>query len=80
MKMRQKFESFLKNSPPSFIGTKAIREIISTDGIKLRLGKSHWVMFRFSGTEPLLRIYCEAPNKEQALETLIFAKKLVEEG
>ena len=39
-----------------------MREVITTDGIKLRLGPSHWLMLRFSGTEPLLRLYCEAPD------------------
>ena len=30
-------------------------EVIRTDGIKLRMGPNHWLMLRFSGTEPLLR-------------------------
>jgi phosphomannomutase len=39
------------------------------DGIKLLLAGGHWVLIRPSGTEPLLRIYCEATTKI-ALEKL----------
>lgn len=34
----------------------------TTDGIKIRLAESQWVMVRASGTEPAVRIYAEAPN------------------
>lgn len=33
-----------------------------TDGIKITLGPSTWIMVRPSGTEPLVRIYAEAPS------------------
>ena len=53
-------------------------EVIFTDGIKLRLDERHWLMFRFSGTEPLLRIYCEAPDIEELQKNLHWAKKYAE--
>ena len=56
----------------------SILEVISTDGIKLVLDKSHWLMFRFSGTEPLLRIYCEAPSSAEVTSTLYYAKQLID--
>ena len=70
----------MKNKTPSLIGNKLVLEVVSTDGIKLILDRLHWLMFRFSGTEPLLRIYCEAPSKKQAISTLYYAKKLLEEN
>lgn len=36
-----------------------------TDGIKIRLGPSEWVMIRPSGTEPVVRVYAEAPSSER---------------
>ena len=48
--------------------------MMSIDGVKLRLGPSHWLMLRFSGTEPLLRLYCEAPSSEQVETVLAWAK------
>ncbi len=35
-----------------------------TDGIKLMLDRSSWVMVRLSGTEPIARIYAEAPTED----------------
>ncbi len=78
IEMRRNLEKFLRLETPSSIGPKAVLEVISTDGIKLVLGKSHWLMFRFSGTEPLLRIYCEAPSSSEVDSTLNFAKQLAE--
>lgn len=35
-----------------------------TDGIKIFLDDSSWVMVRLSGTEPIARIYAEAPTED----------------
>ena len=35
-----------------------------TDGIKIFLDRSSWVMVRLSGTEPIARLYAEAPTEE----------------
>jgi phosphomannomutase len=35
-------------------------------------------MLRFSGTEPLLRLYCEAPTAERVVQVLDWARKLAE--
>jgi len=78
MEMRRNLENFMKHKTPSSIGHKSVLEVISTDGIKLVLDKSHWLMFRFSGTEPLLRIYCEAPSSAEVTSTLYYAKQLID--
>ncbi len=45
-----------------------------TDGIKIIIDKSNWVMVRLSGTEPIARIYAESDSQEN-LDNL-FAKYL----
>ncbi|HYI13660.1 MAG TPA: phosphoglucomutase/phosphomannomutase family protein [Thermoanaerobaculia bacterium] len=35
------------------------------DGVKINFTDDSWILFRKSGTEPLIRIYCEAPSTEQ---------------
>ena len=37
-----------------------VEGIDTLDGVKLLFGDAGWILFRASGTEPLLRIYCEA--------------------
>ncbi|HWT27720.1 MAG TPA: phosphoglucomutase/phosphomannomutase family protein, partial [Mobilitalea sp.] len=38
------------------------------DGCKIYFDNGGWITIRFSGTEPLLRIFCEMPEAEQAKE------------
>ncbi|QRG65718.1 phosphoglucomutase/phosphomannomutase family protein [Brevibacillus choshinensis] len=55
--------------PPKQVGPFRVREVNRVDGIKLMLDEGHWVLIRPSGTEPLVRIYCEATSAT-ALEKL----------
>lgn len=49
------------------------------DGIKWLFGETGWLLFRASGTEPVLRIYCEAQDEKIVKAVLAEAKKLVGE-
>jgi phosphomannomutase len=56
------------------------------DGVKFFLdaptngkGAEAWVLMRASGTEPLMRIYCEAASPELVTEILDAAVGFVEE-
>jgi phosphomannomutase len=40
------------------------------DGIKLNYGDGSWILFRKSGTEPLIRIYAESPKPSRVKEML----------
>ena len=78
MDARRRLEARLAESTPSDVAGLPVQEVITTDGIKLRLGVSHWLMLRFSGTEPLLRLYCEAPDAERVASVLAWAKQFAE--
>jgi phosphomannomutase len=80
MASRARLERQLAEAPPSEVAGAAVREVIRTDGVKLRLGPSHWLMLRFSGTEPLLRLYCEAPTEERVAQVLSWARTLAEQA
>jgi phosphomannomutase len=45
------------------------------DGFKYYLDNNTWVMIRASGTEPVLRVYCEAPDRNTARMMLDTARK-----
>ncbi|MEM3976701.1 MAG: phosphoglucosamine mutase, partial [Thermoplasmata archaeon] len=53
------------------------KNIIKIDGIKIIEGKS-WVLIRPSGTEPLIRIYSEANDKNTAQKVFMEYKNLIE--
>jgi phosphoglucomutase len=78
MQARSRLEQLLAATPPEQVAGAAVQEVIRTDGVKLRLGPSHWLMLRFSGTEPLLRLYCEAPSEARVAEVLAWAQQLAE--
>ena len=43
-----------------------IEKVSYLDGSKVYFKNGGWVIARFSGTEPLLRIFCEMPKAEDA--------------
>jgi phosphomannomutase len=47
------------------------------DGFKFTFEKGKWVMFRASGTEPVLRVYAQAPTQEEAIAILEAAKATI---
>jgi phosphomannomutase len=47
------------------------------DGIKLYLGDAGWVMVRASGTENLLRVYCETSEPETTRRVLEAVSQMV---
>ncbi|MCT0198379.1 phosphoglucomutase/phosphomannomutase family protein [Synechococcus sp. CS-1325] len=78
MASRERLEAQLAAAPPGEVAGAPVLEVIRTDGVKLRLGPSHWLMLRFSGTEPLLRLYCEAPSVERVAAVLAWARDYAE--
>ena len=52
---------------PSFSHT--VDKVSYADGCKVYFNNGGWVSARFSGTEPLLRIFCEMEDERTALET-----------
>ncbi len=51
-------------NPPEKIGERKITEIIRIDGQKYLLDDGSWLLFRKSGTEPVVRLYAEAKSYE----------------
>jgi alpha-D-glucose phosphate-specific phosphoglucomutase len=49
----------VRNLPATLAGRKVL-EVVTVDGVKLLLEGDGWVLFRKSGTEPVVRVYAEA--------------------
>ncbi|MEO6131853.1 MAG: phosphoglucomutase/phosphomannomutase family protein [Saprospiraceae bacterium] len=56
-------------------GPYRIERTEKLDGFKYYLNNNTWVMIRPSGTEPVLRVYCEAPDRAVARYTLDVVRK-----
>jgi phosphomannomutase len=55
---------------PTEIAGVAVERIDTSDGIKCRLADESWVLLRFSGTEPILRMVAEAPTARRARQLI----------
>ena len=49
---------------PTF--AEEIEKVSYMDGLKIYFKNGGWIIARFSGTEPLIRIFCEMPSMEMA--------------
>jgi phosphomannomutase len=58
---------------------RTITKIIDIDGRKMVLDDGSWLMIRPSGTEPKVRFYVEARDKEKQLALFETAKEMLEE-
>jgi phosphomannomutase len=65
--------------PPAAFAGRRVAEVGALDGSKVFLENDSWILFRQSGTEPLLRLYCEAPSAEAVDEIMSAGLKLVEQ-
>jgi alpha-D-glucose phosphate-specific phosphoglucomutase len=50
---------------PSTIGGLAVTGLLTTDGFKFGLADGGWLLIRFSGTEPIIRVYCETTEQDR---------------
>jgi phosphomannomutase len=68
-------ERLQKNPPKSIEGVKVVK-IDTTDGFRFILADNTWLLIRFSGTEPVLRIYAETDSQARVERLLEFGKEL----
>jgi phosphomannomutase len=69
----------LESDPPQRIAGVAVRGIQTSDGLRLELADG-FVQWRSSGTEPLVRIYAEAPDDPRLGRRLRAAARLLGVG
>jgi phosphomannomutase len=57
-------EQCILDSKPDVIGGLKVLNLDTTDGFKFNLEDGGWLLIRFSGTEPIMRVYCETTHSE----------------
>ncbi len=63
--------------PPSHLRGRKIARLVAIDGVKFFFDDGCWMLFRKSGTEPVVRIYCEAGSAVQLQELSAAARDFV---
>lgn len=61
---RESREKMILTANPDKIGGLKVEGLDTTDGFKFILEDGGWMLIRFSGTEPIMRVYCETTHKE----------------
>lgn len=63
---------------PTTFANARVTSVERRDGVKLNLAGDRWVLFRASGTEPVLRVYAEGPDDEAVAELLRASRAFVD--
>lgn len=76
------FVRSLAAAPPREMAGVPVTEVRDLDGLKLVFGDPRepegWLLHRLSGTEPMVRLYCEHPDPAKVAEILDAAERRLE--
>ncbi len=70
----------LSNNAPGMIDGVSLEDVHTTDGVKYYLNDGSWLLIRPSGTEPVLRVYAEAPDEERVSALLRFGEGVAQKA
>jgi len=67
----------LTQSPISSVAGIEVAKLDTTDGFRYLLADDSWLLIRFSGTEPLIRIYAEGHSPDEVQKLLDSGRELL---
>jgi alpha-D-glucose phosphate-specific phosphoglucomutase len=70
------FHARMQSIPAAFGGVR-VREVVTLDGVKCLLDDGSWLLFRKSGTEPVVRLYGEASSEERLMTIMAAGRQFV---
>ena len=73
---RQEIIDRIKRNPPQSIEGVKVAKLDSEDGFRFTLVDNSWLLIRFSGTEPVLRLYTESDSPERVERLLERGKEI----
>jgi alpha-D-glucose phosphate-specific phosphoglucomutase len=62
---RKTREDIIRKANAQSLGGLKVTELITVDGFQFKLEDGGWLLIRFSGTEPILRVYCETMHQDK---------------
>jgi phosphomannomutase len=65
---------------PAEIDGVAVEDVQTVDGVKYYLHDGSWLLIRPSGTEPVLRVYAEAPDDNRVKALLNFGQSMAQKA
>jgi phosphomannomutase len=74
---REVREAMILSTHPQTIGGLSVTGLDTTDGFKFNLEDGGWLLIRFSGTEPIIRVYTETTHQDKVQAILQDGLKVV---
>ena len=62
---RKTREDIILKANTQSLGGLKVTDLITVDGFQFKLEDGGWLLIRFSGTEPILRVYCETMHEDK---------------
>jgi phosphomannomutase len=62
---RKNREKMILDAKPDRLGGLKVVDLVTVDGYQFKLEDGGWMLIRFSGTEPILRVYCETMHADK---------------
>jgi phosphomannomutase len=66
-------KQIIRDNNPKTLGGLKVVDLVTVDGFQFKLEDGGWMLIRFSGTEPILRVYTETRHKDKV-------KAILEDG
>lgn len=76
LQLTRRIEPRKEELPGELLGKRVV-QVKDYDGIKLICEDESWLMFRGSGTEPIMRVYAEARSLDRARRLLSLGRNLI---
>jgi phosphomannomutase len=70
---REKIWKRAEDARPDAVAGMKVTSRDTVDGFRFMLGDKGWLLFRFSGTEPLVRIYAEVVGDQSLVQKVLDA-------
>jgi len=67
---RQEKINRILSASPEIIGGLKVVDLLTVDGYQFLLEDGGWLLIRFSGTEPIIRVYCETLHQDKVAAIL----------
>lgn len=55
----------VSSARPETVGGLSVTDIVTVDGHQFIMEDGGWLLIRFSGTEPIIRVYCETTHEDR---------------
>jgi len=74
--IKQQMLAKMSAAPVAKIGGQKVVKLDTRDGFRYKLEDGSWLLVRFSGTEPLVRIYAECGTMEEVQKLIQYGQEM----